>query len=45
VKTVLLGVAAPPDVRRKLREIILSHDEVEDVVQLLTMWVGPCRRT
>jgi len=40
-KGLLLGASARPEIRKKLREVILSHDEVDDVVQLLTMWVGP----
>jgi cation diffusion facilitator family transporter len=40
-KGLLLGVSARPEIRRKLREVIESHDEVDELLQLLTMWVGP----
>jgi cation diffusion facilitator family transporter len=37
----IIGEAAPPDERRRLRDTILRHDGVEDVVELLTMYQGP----
>ena len=40
-KGLLLGEPARPEERRRLRETILAHDEVEDVLELLTMYVGP----
>jgi cation diffusion facilitator family transporter len=40
-KGLLLGEAAEPEDREKLVEAIESHDEVEDVAELLTMAVGP----
>jgi cation diffusion facilitator family transporter len=40
-KGLLLGEAAIPEDREKLVEAIESHEEVEDVAQLLTMAVGP----
>jgi cation diffusion facilitator family transporter len=40
-KALLLGAAARPDVRERIRGIIESHDEVDKVVQLLTMYLGP----
>jgi cation diffusion facilitator family transporter len=40
-KGLLLGEAAVPEEREKLVKAIESHEEVEDVAQLLTMAVGP----
>ena len=40
-KGLLLGEAAIPEDREKLVKAIESHEEVEDVAQLLTMAVGP----
>jgi divalent metal cation (Fe/Co/Zn/Cd) transporter len=40
-KGLLLGEAATPEDREKLVEAIQSHDEVEDLAQLLTMVIGP----
>jgi cation diffusion facilitator family transporter len=40
-KGLLLGEAAGPEVRDRLRDAILAHDEVAEVVELLTMYVGP----
>ena len=36
----LLGAAAPREVRDQLRRIVLGFDEVENVLQLLTMQLG-----
>jgi cation diffusion facilitator family transporter len=41
VKGLLLGEAARPEQRRALREAILSEPAVNDVLQLLTMYIGP----
>jgi cation diffusion facilitator family transporter len=41
VKGLLLGEAARPEQRRALRDAILSEPEVNDVLQLLTMYIGP----
>jgi cation diffusion facilitator family transporter len=40
-KGLLLGEAAAPEDREKLVRAIESHEEVEDVDQLLTMAIGP----
>jgi divalent metal cation (Fe/Co/Zn/Cd) transporter len=40
-KGLLIGESARPEERERLRETILSHDGVEDVIELLTMYVGP----
>jgi len=40
-KGLLLGEPARPEERERLRETILRHDEVEDVLELLTMYNGP----
>ena len=40
-KGLLLGEAARPELREQMRRAILAHDEVADVVELLTMYVGP----
>jgi cation diffusion facilitator family transporter len=40
-KGLLLGEAARPELREELRDAILAHDEVAEVVELLTMYVGP----
>ena len=40
-KGLLLGEPARPEERERLRETIAAHDEVEAVVELLTMYVGP----
>lgn len=37
----LLGEAATPDDRRKLRAVMEGHDEVVDVKEVLTMVLGP----
>jgi cation diffusion facilitator family transporter len=37
----LIGEGARPEIRERLREVILAHPEVEDVVDLRTMYVGP----
>jgi cation diffusion facilitator family transporter len=41
VKGLLLGEAARPEQRRALRDVILSEPGVNDVLQLLTMYIGP----
>jgi cation diffusion facilitator family transporter len=41
VKGLLLGEAARPEQRRALRHAILSEPGVNDVLQLLTMYIGP----
>ena len=39
-RSLLLGAAAHPDVRAKIREIVEEFDEVDTVVRLLTMQLG-----
>ena len=41
IRGLLLGEAARPDQRETLRRTIEAHDEVEDLLELLTMYVGP----
>jgi cation diffusion facilitator family transporter len=41
VKGLLLGEAASPQVRTRLREIIAGFDEVDEVLDLLTMHLAP----
>jgi cation diffusion facilitator family transporter len=40
-KGLLIGAPARPDERERLRRTILEHDGVDDVLELLTMYVGP----
>jgi cation diffusion facilitator family transporter len=40
-RALLIGEGAQPEVRENLRDLILGHPEVEDVVDLRTMYVGP----
>jgi cation diffusion facilitator family transporter len=40
-KHLLIGEAARPEQRALLREVILRHPEVEVVLELLTMYIGP----
>ena len=40
-KGLLIGEAAPADERRRLEGAIRRFDEVDDVLQLLTMYLGP----
>ncbi len=40
-KALLIGEAAAPEERRRLREAIESHPQVAQLVELLTMHVGP----
>ncbi len=40
-KGLLIGEAARPEQRERLREVIMSHPEVEEVLELLTMHLGP----
>lgn len=40
-KGLVIGEAAPPEDRRRIREIVLRHDEVVDLLDLRTMYVGP----
>ncbi len=40
-KGLLIGEAARPEQRELLREVIMGHPEVEDVLELLTMHLGP----
>jgi cation diffusion facilitator family transporter len=37
----LLGEAAEPEQREAIRDVIVGHDEIDDVLQLLTMHIGP----
>ena len=39
-RTLLLGAAAPRELRDKVRAAVLDFDEVENVVRLLTMQIG-----
>lgn len=41
IRGLLLGEAARPDQRETLRRTLREPDEVEDVVELLTMYTGP----
>jgi cation diffusion facilitator family transporter len=40
-KGLLIGEAARPEERKLLREVIAAHPEVEEVLELLTMHLGP----
>jgi len=40
-KGLLLGEPARPEERERLRETILRHDEVREVLELLTSYLGP----
>jgi cation diffusion facilitator family transporter len=40
-KHLLIGEAARPEQRKRLRETIARHSEVEEVLELLTMYLGP----
>jgi cation diffusion facilitator family transporter len=40
-KGLLIGEAARPEQRKRLRETIARHSEVEEVLELLTMYLGP----
>jgi cation diffusion facilitator family transporter len=40
-KGLLIGEAARPEQRELLRDVILGHPEVEEVLELLTMHLGP----
>jgi cation diffusion facilitator family transporter len=40
-KGLVIGEAAPEDERSRIREIIGQHDEVVDVLDLRTMYLGP----
>jgi cation diffusion facilitator family transporter len=40
-KHLLIGEAARPEQRKLLRETIARHPEVEEVLELLTMYLGP----
>ncbi|MED7925312.1 cation diffusion facilitator family transporter [Nonomuraea sp. LP-02] len=39
--SLLVGQAAPPGVETGIRAVLLAQPEVEDVVELLTMMIGP----
>lgn len=41
IRGLLLGEAARPEQREALERALLEPDEVEDVVELLTMYTGP----
>jgi cation diffusion facilitator family transporter len=40
-KHLLIGEAAKPEQRDRLRDVITRHPEVEEVLELLTMYLGP----
>ncbi|HKH10255.1 MAG TPA: cation diffusion facilitator family transporter [Rubrobacter sp.] len=40
-RALLLGAAVPPEVEKRLRDTMCSFEEVNDVVRLLTMHLGP----
>jgi cation diffusion facilitator family transporter len=40
-KHLLIGEGARPEQRERLREVIERHPEVEEVLELLTMYLGP----
>jgi divalent metal cation (Fe/Co/Zn/Cd) transporter len=37
----LIGESPPADERRRLREVLQSHPEIDEVLDLRTMYVGP----
>jgi divalent metal cation (Fe/Co/Zn/Cd) transporter len=39
--SLLIGRAAPPGIETGIRAVLLAQPEVEDVVELLTMMIGP----
>jgi cation diffusion facilitator family transporter len=41
IRGLLLGEAARPDQREALRRTLAETEEVDDVIELLTMYVGP----
>jgi cation diffusion facilitator family transporter len=41
VKGLLLGEAARPDQRERMRRAICRHDEIDDLLDLRTMYLGP----
>lgn len=40
-RALLIGAGAPPDERERLRDVLRGHAEVNDVLDLRTMYVGP----
>ena len=40
-KALLIGIGARPEDRERLREVLRTHDEIDDVLDLRTMYVGP----
>ena len=40
-RALLLGEAVPPEDEKRLRRVMMSFDEVSDVLRLLTMHLGP----
>jgi cation diffusion facilitator family transporter len=42
-KGLVIGESAPEDERSRIREVIARHDEVVDVLDLRTMYLGPGR--
>ncbi len=41
MRDLLIGAAARPDQRERLREVIESHPDVDALLELLTMYLGP----
>lgn len=41
MKDLLLGAAARPDQRERLREVLESNRNVDELLELLTMYIGP----
>lgn len=40
-RALLIGAGAPPDDRERLCDVLRGHAEVNDVLDLRTMYVGP----
>jgi divalent metal cation (Fe/Co/Zn/Cd) transporter len=40
-KALLIGAGARPEDRERLREVLRGNDEIDDVLDLRTMYVGP----
>ena len=40
-RALLIGAGAPPDERERLRQVLCRHADVNDVLDLRTMYVGP----
>jgi cation diffusion facilitator family transporter len=40
-RDLLIGAGARPDDLRKIREVLQRHEEIDDVIDLRTMYIGP----